>query len=122
MKKGGKWIKAAIKKPGSFTAQAERANMSVPSFIKEVLNNKDKYSATTEKRANLAKTLSRMKKGQMGMQMPSQNQAKTNPKKKKKPVVPNYKPHKVGIMSIKMNRGGRVKLSSFLSGKNKKCK
>lgn len=119
MKKGGKWIQKAIKKPGSFTAQAKRAGMSVPSFRKKVLANKDKYSSTTVKRANLAKTLSKMRKGQMGMQMPSNfpNQALT-----KKPVVPNYKPHKVGIMSIKLKKGGKVNLSSFLSGKNKKCK
>lgn len=128
MKKGGKWIQKAIKKPGSFTAQAKRAGMSVPSFREKVLANKDKYSSTTVKRANLAKTLSKMRKGQMGMQMPPQNQPNPNTQntqntqKKKKPVVPNYKPHKVGIMSIKLKRGGKVNLSSFLSGKNKKCK
>ena len=62
MKKGGKWIKGAIKKPGSFTAQAKRAGMSTSAFRDKVLANKDKFSATTVKRANLAKTLSKMKK------------------------------------------------------------
>jgi hypothetical protein len=69
MKKGG-WIKGAIKKPGSFTAQAKKAGMSVPAFRDKVLANKDKFSSTTVKRANLAKTLSKMNKGQMGMSVP----------------------------------------------------
>lgn len=73
MKKGGKWIQSAIKKPGSFTAQAKRAGMSVAEFRKEVLANKDKYSATTVRRANLAKTLSKMKKGEAGMMVPRVN-------------------------------------------------
>ena len=63
MKKGGKWIKGAIKKPGSFTAQAKRAGMSTSSFRDKVLANKEKFSSTTVKRANLAKTLSKMSKG-----------------------------------------------------------
>jgi hypothetical protein len=69
MKKGG-WIKGAIKNPGSFTAQAKKAGMSVPAFRDKVLANKDKFSSTTVKRANLAKTLSKMNKGQMGMSVP----------------------------------------------------
>lgn len=62
MKKGGKWIQKAIKKPGSFTAQAKRAGMSTSSFRDKVLSNKEKFSSTTVKRANFAKTLSKMKK------------------------------------------------------------
>jgi len=73
MKKGGNWIKGAIKKPGSFTAQAKKAGMSVPAFRDKVLANKDKFSSTTVKRANLAKTLSKMKKGQGGMMVPGVN-------------------------------------------------
>ena len=74
MKKGGKWIQKAIKKPGSFTAQAKRAGMTVAEFRNEVLSNKDKYSPTTVRRANLAKTLSKMrKKGKMGMAVPGVN-------------------------------------------------
>jgi hypothetical protein len=69
MKSGGKWIQSAIKKPGSFTAQAKRAGMSVPAFRDKVLSNKGAYSSTTVKRANLAKTLSKMRKGENGMEM-----------------------------------------------------
>lgn len=73
MKNGGKWIQGAIKKPGSFTAQAKRAGMSTSAFRDKVLANKDKFSSTTVKRANLAKTLSKMNKGQMGMSVPGVN-------------------------------------------------
>ena len=62
MKKGGKWIQKAIKKPGAFTAQAKKAGMSTSSFRDKVLANKEKFSSTTVKRANFAKTLSKMKK------------------------------------------------------------
>lgn len=68
MKSGGKWIQSAIKNPGSFTKQAQSAGMSVPAFRDKVLANKEDYSSTTVKRANLAKTLSRMRKGQGGME------------------------------------------------------
>jgi hypothetical protein len=68
MKSGGNWIKKAVSKnPGSFTAQAKRAGMSVPAFRDKVLSNKESYSGTTVKRANLAKTLSKMRKGADGM-------------------------------------------------------
>ena len=73
MKKGGKWIQGAIKKPGAFTAQAKKAGMTTSQFRKEVLSNKDKYSPTTVRRANLAKTLAGMKKGAMGMTVPGVN-------------------------------------------------
>jgi hypothetical protein len=69
MKSGGKWIQSAIKKPGSFTAQAKKAGMSVPAFRDKVLSNKGAYSSTTVKRANLAKTLSKMRKGEDGMKV-----------------------------------------------------
>lgn len=62
MKAGGKWIQKAIQKPGSFTAQAKRAGMSTSAFREKVLANKEKFSGTTVRRANLAKTLSKMKK------------------------------------------------------------
>ena len=55
------WIDKAVKKPGAFKAQAERAGMSTSAFAKHVLANKDKFNAKTEKRANLAKTFSKMK-------------------------------------------------------------
>ena len=70
MKSGGKWIQKAVSKnPGSFTAQAKKAGMSVPAFRDKVLSNKGAYSSTTVKRANLAKTLSKMRKGEDGMEM-----------------------------------------------------
>jgi hypothetical protein len=67
MKSGGKWIQSAIKNPGSFTKQAQAAGMSVAGFRNKVLANKSAYSATTVKRANLAKTLAGMRKGEEGM-------------------------------------------------------
>jgi len=67
MKSGGKWIQSAIKNPGSFTKQAQAAGMSVAGFRNKVLSNKSAYSSTTVKRANLAKTLSGMRKGEEGM-------------------------------------------------------
>jgi hypothetical protein len=67
MKKGG-WIQKAVSKnPGSFTKQAQSAGMSVAGFRNKVLANKSDYSSTTVKRANLAKTLSKMRKGEGGM-------------------------------------------------------
>lgn len=67
MKSGGKWIQKAIKHPGSFTKQAQAAGMSVAGFRNKVLANKSAYSSTTVKRANLAKTLAKMRKGEAGM-------------------------------------------------------
>lgn len=67
MKSGGKWIQKAIKHPGSFTKQAQAAGMSVAGFRNKVLANKSAYSSTTVKRANLAKTLAGMRKGEDGM-------------------------------------------------------
>ena len=72
MKKGG-WIQKAIKNPGSFTKQAQAAGMSVSAFRNKVLANKSAYSSTTVRRANLAKTLSRMRKGKNGMEVGTQN-------------------------------------------------
>lgn len=68
MKSGGKWIQKAVSKnPGSFTKQAQSAGMSVSGFRNKVLATKSDYSSTTVKRANLAKTLSKMRKGADGM-------------------------------------------------------
>jgi hypothetical protein len=54
------WIKKATSKnPGAFTRQAKAAGMSTKAFANKVLANKDDYNAKTEKRANLAKTLSK---------------------------------------------------------------
>ena len=52
------WIKKATgKNPGAFKRQAKAAGMSTSAFANKVLSNKDDFSAKTEKRANLAKTL-----------------------------------------------------------------
>ena len=62
--KNGKsnWIQGAIKKPGSFSAQAAKAGMSTAEFASEVTSNPDDYSSKTLKRAQLAKTLAGMRK------------------------------------------------------------
>jgi hypothetical protein len=56
------WIKGAIKKPGAFSAQAEKAGMSTSEFAEAVTENPDKYSEKTVKRAQLAKTLAGLRK------------------------------------------------------------
>jgi hypothetical protein len=62
----GNWIKGAIKKPGAFSAQAEKAGMSTEEFAKTVTDNPDKYSDKTVKRAQLAKTLAGLRKKKKG--------------------------------------------------------
>lgn len=61
MVKAENWIKGAVKKPGSFTREAQRAGMSVKAFTSKVLNNKKKYSTKTVRRASLARVFSKMK-------------------------------------------------------------
>jgi len=53
------WIAGATKNKGAFSRQAKAAGMSTSAFANKVLANKDDYNAKTEKRANLAKTLSK---------------------------------------------------------------
>lgn len=60
------WIKGAIKKPGAFSAQAEKEGMSTEEFAKTVTANPDKYSEKTVKRAQLAKTLAGLRKKKKG--------------------------------------------------------
>lgn len=60
------WIKGAIKKPGAFSAQAEKEGMSTAEFAEEVIKNPDDYSAKTVKRAQLAKTLAGLRKKKKG--------------------------------------------------------
>jgi hypothetical protein len=52
-----KWIQGAIKRPGAFTAKAKKAGKSVAGMAAAVTKNPDKYSKTTVRQANLAKTL-----------------------------------------------------------------
>jgi hypothetical protein len=68
MAKNKNWIQGAIKKPGAFTAQKDKynrgnkgRNLSTNQFANKVLKPGSSYSATTKRRANLAKTLGRMK-------------------------------------------------------------
>ena len=56
------FIKNAIKNPGAFTKQAKRAKMTVKGFESKVLRNPKNYSSTTVKRANLSKTLRKIRK------------------------------------------------------------
>ena len=59
-----KWIqKATANNKGAFTAQAKRAGMTVPEFASEVLAAGSKASATTKRRARLARTLRTMAHG-----------------------------------------------------------
>jgi hypothetical protein len=60
---GGHWIKAAIKHPGAFTAQAKSAGMGVQAYAKKVLKKGSKASTRTKRRASLAKTVGKMNKG-----------------------------------------------------------
>jgi hypothetical protein len=62
------WIQSAIKKPGAFTAQKARynrehkgKNLTTNQFANKVLAKGSKFSATTKRRANLAKTLRGMR-------------------------------------------------------------
>jgi hypothetical protein len=57
------WIQGAIKHPGSFTKQAKKAHESVQGFANKVKANPSKFSTTTKRRANLAKTLASFHKG-----------------------------------------------------------
>lgn len=56
-KKDKNWIQGAIKRPGAFTAKAKKANKTVAGMAAAVTKNPSKYSATTVRQANLAKTL-----------------------------------------------------------------
>lgn len=57
-----KWIKGAIKRPGSFKAAAKRHGMSTSAFTTYVLSHKSKFSKRMVRKAILARTLSGMRK------------------------------------------------------------
>jgi len=57
-----KWIQKAIKNPGAFKRKAQKAGMSVSAYAKKVTRKKSRSSAKTKRQANLAKTLSKMRK------------------------------------------------------------
>ena len=57
-----KWIKDAIKRPGAFTKKAEERCMTATQFASKVTANPDEYDTRTVRQANLAKTLSKLRK------------------------------------------------------------
>jgi len=59
-KKDKKWIQKAIKRPGAFTKKAKKAGKSVSGMAAAVTKNPSRYSATTVRQANLAKTLKKI--------------------------------------------------------------
>ncbi|NBP56202.1 hypothetical protein EBU71_06660 [bacterium] len=61
-KKDKKWIQGAIKRPGAFTKKAKKAGKSVSGMAAAVTKNPGRYSATTVRQANLAKTLKKIGK------------------------------------------------------------
>lgn len=58
---GNKFIQEVVSSPnfkkGAFTAQAKKAGMDTKSFMREVLENPDKYSETTRKRAQFMENI-----------------------------------------------------------------
>lgn len=63
MTKKQNWIADAIKRPGSFGKKAKDAGMTVNALADEVTKPGSKASVRTKKQANLAKTLSKLRKG-----------------------------------------------------------
>ena len=62
-KKSKNWIqKATSKNKGAFTKQAKRAGMSTQAYAKKVLKPGSRATATTKRRASLARTLSGLSK------------------------------------------------------------
>lgn len=61
-----KWIQGAIKHPGAFTKKAESAGMSVKEYAAKVTANPDDYDEKTVRQANLAKTLTKLRKKKEG--------------------------------------------------------
>ena len=63
MSKDGKWIQEAVSEhPGAFSKKAKAAGMSTAEYAQSVTSNPDKYDKKTVKQANLAKTLSKLRK------------------------------------------------------------
>ena len=56
------WIQGAIKRPGAFTAKANKAGMSVQAYARKVLKKGSKASTLTKQQARLAQTFKRMAK------------------------------------------------------------
>ena len=61
-----KWIQDAIKRPGAFTKKAKERGISTKEFAAQVSSNPERYDKRTVKQANLAKTLSKLRKKKKG--------------------------------------------------------
>ena len=63
MAKDGKWIQEAVSEhPGAFSKKAKEAGMTTSEFAAKVTANPDEYDKRTVKQANLAKTLTKLRK------------------------------------------------------------
>lgn len=63
MAKDGKWIQGAVSEhPGAFSKKAKKAGMSTAEYTAKVTSNPGEYDKKTVKQANLAKTLSKLRK------------------------------------------------------------
>jgi len=54
------WIQKAVRHPGTFTAQAKRAGMSVQAYARDVLAHPSRHTLTTRRRALLAQRFGKM--------------------------------------------------------------
>lgn len=62
-----KWIQEAVSEhPGAFSKKAKEAGMTTAEFAAKVTANPDEYDKKTVKQANLAKTLTKLRKKKKG--------------------------------------------------------
>lgn len=67
MAESRKWIQEATSKnPGAFSKKAEEAGMTTAQYAAKVTANPDEYDPKTVKQANLAKTLTKLRKKKKG--------------------------------------------------------
>jgi len=66
MAEGEKWIQGAIEHPGAFKKKAEERGMTTAELAAKVTANPEEYDKKTVKQANLAKTLSKLRKRKEG--------------------------------------------------------
>jgi len=62
MAENKQWIQEAIKRPGALTKKAEKAGMTVKEYTAKVKANPQEYDERTRRQANLAATLSKLRK------------------------------------------------------------
>ena len=62
MAENKQWIQEAIKRPGALTETAEKAGMTVKEYTAKVKANPQEYDERTRRQANLASTLSKLRK------------------------------------------------------------